>query len=55
MVAEHHESSGSSMQCVQCGSHQFGKAGRDREGYQRHWCHTCGRQQTGRSSPAFAG
>ena len=43
------------MQCVQCGSHHLGRAGRDREGHQRHRCSTCGRRQTERSASAFAG
>jgi len=43
------------MQCVQCGSYHLGKAGRDREGHQRHRCSTCGRRQTKRSTSAFAG
>jgi transposase-like protein len=43
------------MQCVQCGSHHLGRAGRDREGHQRHRCSTRGRRQTERSASAFAG
>jgi transposase-like protein/WD40 repeat protein len=43
------------MQCVQCGSHHLGKAGRDREGHQRHRCGISGRRQTERSTSAFAG
>ncbi|HVA88298.1 MAG TPA: hypothetical protein VNL71_00505, partial [Chloroflexota bacterium] len=53
--AEPNERRGRTMQCVQCGSHQLGKACRDREGHQRHRCSTCGRRQTERSASAFAG
>jgi IS6 family transposase len=43
------------MRCVGCASEQFTKAGRDRQGRQRHRCSACGRRQTERSASAFCG
>jgi hypothetical protein len=43
------------MRCVGCASEQFTKAGRDRQGRQRHRCSACGQRQTERSASAFCG
>ncbi|GAC1384620.1 MAG: hypothetical protein NVSMB42_02950 [Herpetosiphon sp.] len=43
------------MQCDQCGSDQFSKAGRDRQTRQLYRCGACGRRLTTRSSSTFSG
>lgn len=43
------------MQCAQCVSDQFTKAGRDRLGRQIHRCRGCGRRGTARTGSAFSG
>ncbi|GAC1524686.1 MAG: hypothetical protein NVS2B16_33290 [Chloroflexota bacterium] len=43
------------MQCNQCGSEQFSKAGRDRQSRQLYRCRACGRRLTIRSTSAFNG
>jgi IS6 family transposase len=42
------------MQCDQCGSEQFTKAGRDRQARQLYRCGECGRRLTPRSASAFS-
>ncbi len=43
------------MQCNQCGSEQFSKAGRDRQARQLYKCRACGRRLTTHSASAFNG
>ena len=46
---------GNRMQCDQCGSEQFTRAGRDRLARQLYRCAGCGRRMTTRSGSAFSG
>src|SRR3954453_6452360 len=50
-----HGEKGNAMQCDRCGSEQFTKAGRDRQGRHLYRCGACGRRFTTRSASTFNG